>query len=58
MTIAVPGLQPVISPSPEAMPFWEAATQHRLELPFCRACDAAFFYPRPLCPTCGSRDVG
>jgi uncharacterized protein len=57
MTLDASRLQPVISPSPEAAPFWEAAAQHRLDLPFCSACNAAFFYPRPLCPTCGSRDV-
>ena len=57
MPLDVSRLQPVLSPSPEAAPFWEAARQHRLQLPFCKACEAAFFYPRPLCPTCGSRDV-
>jgi uncharacterized OB-fold protein len=58
MTNAVPALQPIISPSPEAARFWDAAAQHRLEIPNCNACDAAFFYPRPLCPRCGSRDIG
>jgi uncharacterized OB-fold protein len=58
MTNAVPALQPVVSPSPEAAPFWDAAAQHRLKIPNCNACDAAFFYPRPICPRCGSRDIG
>lgn len=57
MTLDVSRLQPILSPSPEAAPFWEAAGQHRLVLPFCRACEAAFFYPRPFCPRCGGRDL-
>jgi uncharacterized OB-fold protein len=50
-------LQPSISPAPEAAPFWEAADRHELLLPFCGACEHFFFYPRTLCPMCGSRDV-
>lgn len=51
-------LQPSISPSPDAARFWDAAAQHRLEIPRCNACGRHFFYPRALCPLCGSRDVG
>lgn len=50
-------LQPQVSPSPDAVPFWEAANQHELRLPFCGACERFFFYPRTLCPHCGSRNV-
>jgi uncharacterized OB-fold protein len=50
-------LQPVVSPAPDAAPFWEAASRHQLLLPYCTACDAPFFYPRTLCPRCGSRDL-
>jgi uncharacterized protein len=50
-------LQPVVSPAPDAAPFWEAAARHELLLPSCTACDSAFFYPRILCPRCGSRDL-
>ncbi|HVA10500.1 MAG TPA: OB-fold domain-containing protein [Acidimicrobiales bacterium] len=54
----IPGLlAPAISPSPDAVPFWEAARRHELHLPFCGACQRYFFYPRTLCPNCGSRDV-
>lgn len=49
--------RPRISPSPEALPFWTAAEHHELLLPYCTACDRYFFYPRTLCPTCGSREV-
>lgn len=50
-------LRPVFSPSPDAVPFWEAATRHALVLPHCLDCDEPFFYPRALCPTCGSRNL-
>ena len=46
-----------LSPAPEARPFWAAARRHELLLPFCLDCQQFFFYPRPLCPRCGSRDL-
>jgi uncharacterized OB-fold protein len=49
--------RPVVSPSPDAAPFWKALSEHRLVVPRCGACQHAFFYPRVLCPRCGSRDV-
>jgi uncharacterized OB-fold protein len=48
---------PLVSPSPDAEPFWKALAEHRLVVPRCGACERAFFYPRVLCPRCGSRDV-
>jgi uncharacterized OB-fold protein len=57
---AVPDIRlpaPQISPHPVAAPFWEAAARRELVLPFCEACEAFFFYPRVICPRCGSRDV-
>lgn len=50
-------LQPIMSPAPDGARFWEMAARHRLELPYCASCRRAFFYPRILCPTCGSRDI-
>jgi uncharacterized OB-fold protein len=50
-------LAPDISPSPEATPFWDAANRHELKLPYCSNCREFFFYPRTLCPACGSRDI-
>ena len=44
-------------PSPDAAPFWEAVARRELHLPWCLACRAPFFYPRPLCPRCGSREL-
>jgi uncharacterized OB-fold protein len=53
----IDGLQPVISPAPDAEQFWGALREHRLELPYCDDCDSAFFYPRAICPRCGSRAI-
>jgi len=39
-------------PTPETLPFWEGARQHRLMLPWCTACDRPHFYPRAFCPFC------
>lgn len=50
-------LASLVSPSPEGSPFWQALAAHRVTLPYCSSCRAPFFYPRPLCPRCGSRDV-
>jgi uncharacterized protein len=50
--------RPTVLPSPEGARHWAAAAERRLEIPHCDDCDTAFFYPRPLCPACGSRNVG
>jgi len=47
--------QPVIDPG--TRPFWDAARQHRLSIPRCRACGQHHFYPRELCPHCHSDDL-
>jgi hypothetical protein len=49
--------RPVVSPSPDAAIFWDAASRQELMLPFCRGCRCHFFYPRSVCPSCGSRDL-
>jgi uncharacterized OB-fold protein len=38
-------------------PFWKALAAGRLELPFCLACEAPFFYPRQWCPACWSHEI-
>jgi uncharacterized protein len=55
--MTAPPFQPTISPSPDSLPFWEASRRGELALPYCESCEGFFFYPRTLCPTCGSRDV-
>jgi uncharacterized OB-fold protein len=49
--------RPPITPSPDALPFWEAARRHELVLPECLRCGRVFFYPRTACPSCGSREL-
>lgn len=46
-------------PVPDALtrPYWEAAKAHRFVLPRCEACEAWHFYPRSVCPHCGSAAI-
>lgn len=48
---------PVPKPTPETKPFWEATKQHTLKIQRCCDCKQHYFYPRPLCPHCLSRNV-
>ena len=45
-------------PSPiinaENLPFWQAAQSGNLILKYCNACKEAHYYPRTICPHCGS----
>jgi len=42
---------------PELKPFWDAAKEGRLLVKRCRACGAAHYFPRALCPFCMSADT-
>jgi uncharacterized protein len=48
-------------PSPivtvETQAFWDAARAHRLVVPTCTACGRAHWYPRAVCPFCGSDKI-
>lgn len=46
--------RPYPVPDRDTAPFWEAASQGRLVLPRCQACRRFHFYPRAICPHCGS----
>ena len=48
--------KPVPSPAPESVPYWEAAKQHRLELPRCNSCRRFWFPPSQSCPHCLAAD--
>jgi uncharacterized OB-fold protein len=48
--------KPVPRPAPESKPYWEAAKQHRLELPRCNACGKFWFPPSASCPHCLAAD--
>ena len=42
-------------PDPTTEPFWEATRERRLLAQQCGDCEHWVFYPRPVCPNCGSR---
>lgn len=48
--------RPIAAPVvyPDNKPFWEAASEGRLLVKHCMACNQPHWYPRPLCPFCGS----
>ncbi len=41
-------------PDPDSAPYWEGIANDELRYQRCGACDAAIFYPRSLCPDCGT----
>jgi uncharacterized OB-fold protein len=49
--------RPLPDPTPETREFWDGARRGELRIQRCRACNRAYFYPRPFCPHCSSRDV-
>jgi uncharacterized OB-fold protein len=49
--------KPIPYPTPDTQPFWDACKRHELSLPYCKACDAFFFYPRRFCPSCFGWDI-
>ena len=48
---------PVPEQNPETEEFWKATTEGRLVLLRCEECGVVIWYPRPLCPDCGSTIV-
>lgn len=46
---------PAPVPQPESDFYFEKCRAGELWLRHCRACDAAYFYPRDICPRCFSR---
>jgi len=44
-------------PTPETQPFWDGCARGELMLQRCRDCDQPYFYPRQICPACGSTNV-
>ena len=49
--------KPVPEPTPDTQPFWDGCAAGELRIQRCRACGKPYFYPRPVCPECGSTDV-
>ena len=46
--------RPLPVPDAATAAYWDAAREHRLVMPRCTDCGAFHFYPRTLCPNCGS----
>ena len=46
---------PLPVPTPDTLPFYEAARRGELRLQRCAACGTFRHYPRPTCPRCLSR---
>ena len=44
-------------PTPETQPFWDGTKKGELRIQRCRDCEQFYFYPRPLCRHCFSRNV-
>ena len=49
--------RPLPEPTPETQEFWDGAKRGELRIQRCRACGKAYFFPRPFCPHCSSKDV-
>ena len=47
----------VPEPTPETQPFWDGCAAGELRLQRCTDCATPYFYPRPVCPACGSVNV-
>ena len=45
---------PAPQPNPETKAFWDGAAQGKLLLKKCQACGQLHYYPRAICPFCGS----
>ena len=44
--------KPKPRPAPESLPYWQAASEHRLALPKCEDCQKFWFPPSRTCPHC------
>jgi uncharacterized OB-fold protein len=49
-----PDAMPVPAVSPDTLPWWEAAAEHRLLVQVCDDCGRHRHPPSPLCPSCHS----
>lgn len=49
--------RPLPDATPETREYWEGAKRGELRIERCQSCGKAYFYPRPFCPFCSSRDV-
>jgi uncharacterized protein len=57
MTTQATPPKPLPVPQPEWDFYWEKAKAHELWLMRCKDCSTSYFYPRPICPNCFSRNT-
>ena|SRR5262245_12133536 len=57
MAVARERAIPAPPTNPETQAFWDAAGQGKLVLKRCRACGELHYYPRAMCPFCGSEQT-
>ena len=50
-------LKPLPKPDPVTAPFWKSLADGKMQIQCCDDCGAFVFYPRALCPGCGSRKL-
>lgn len=48
---------PAPQPNAETLSFWDGAAAGVLRIKSCSACDRPHYYPRTICPHCGSADT-
>ena len=49
--------KPVPVPTPETRPYWDGCAAGELRVQRCVDCGEPYFYPRDICPACGSGRV-
>ena len=49
--------KPVPVPTPETRPYWDGCAAGELRIQRCVDCREPYFYPRDICPACGSGSV-
>jgi|SRR5579884_2447468 len=49
--------KPLPQPEPLAKPYWDSLNDGAMQLQRCASCEKFVFYPRAMCPHCGSRDL-
>ena len=49
--------KPLPQATPETQEYWDGLKRHELRIQQCNDCQQYYFYPRPFCPNCASKNV-
>ena len=49
--------KPLPTPDPLTKTYWDSVKAHAMQIQQCASCNKFVFYPRNVCPHCGSRDL-